>query len=236
MKKQLLNFSILILIVLFGFNSCTIKKRSYQPGYYTDWNNVTKKSKTNPENLSKQQQEKFVVENNVDEFEDFNQREIIQEYEPVYASSDENNKIEITNPTNQKNSFSTNTKRSTTETYQPAIIEKPKKSLDLINGDTELHWAAIAGFGSSILAWASMIGWISLQSFLILSLIFFYGSMLFSISAIIISIIAIKRIKANPEKYKGKEIAIAGLVIGTLYALVVILSAAFLLYVLGFYY
>jgi|ERR1019366_574079 hypothetical protein len=66
----------------------------------------------------------------------------------------------------------------------------------------ETHWAAIAGLACGILGFFTIIT---------------------SIPAIVFSIIALSKIKKNPDKYKGKGMAIAGLVLGGIVFLLCVL-------------
>lgn len=60
----------------------------------------------------------------------------------------------------------------------------------------------------------------------ILSLISFYGSFLFGLLAIIFGGSALKRIKKNPEKFKGKGLATAGLICGIVGVALILLIIA----------
>jgi hypothetical protein len=167
MKKLSFYFSILILIVLVGFNSCTIEKRLYQPGYYVDWHIANRKSKTNAEIELKKGQEtvcedKIVVENNVEKIEDFIRPITIQELEPVFTSNDESlNNVEIINLTKQKNSLNYETKENVSEVLVTKNKENVPKSPEICKSKLPVNDLAIAGFGLSIL-----------------SIIFFTGAML----------------------------------------------------------
>ena len=91
--------------------------------------------------------EKAVLEKSVKNSEGFNQFEIIQEEEPLYASGDENLDVtEITNHITKKNSFSINEKNRKCEEHQPIKKEKIQKKTDLPEDSTSLHGAAIVGF------------------------------------------------------------------------------------------
>ncbi len=70
------------------------------------------------------------------------------------------------------------------------------------NEEPTVHWAAIVGLITGILG-------------------FFIAALFFGLCAVVFSAIALSAIKNNPEKYKGKGMAIAGLVCGILALLIV---------------
>ncbi|PLX05789.1 MAG: hypothetical protein C0596_19035 [Marinilabiliales bacterium] len=157
MQKQTYIFLFLILILIAGLNSCTIEKRSYQPGYYVDWHNVNRKSDANPENNSVEQQETASYENkikknNVEKIEDFIQPIAIQKIEPVYASNNENiNDIEVVNTTDQNSTLTRNPQKH-------EVIIEDTKVLSGNTGEKEMHWSTKAGFILSILSTSAIIG------------------------------------------------------------------------------
>ncbi|PLX05785.1 MAG: hypothetical protein C0596_19015 [Marinilabiliales bacterium] len=187
MKKQSYFFLFVILILIVGLNSCTIEKRSYQPGYYVDWHNVNRKSNTNPEDKSVEQketafQEKTTEANNVDKIEDFDQPEAIQEYETVYASNDDN--YENINIVNSKSTESfCKIKNNTFELKKD--IQSPNNKV--LSGNQK----AKIGFTLSLSALITPIFTVLLYSFpalqislLILSLCLAIGGLIFSNNAI----------------------------------------------------
>jgi hypothetical protein len=240
MKKQSLYFLLLIIIVLVGFNSCTIKKRLYQPGYHVEWHKIKKDNKLNQGNVALAQNDidseaEVASEYQEDNIEDSNNSEITQEFEPVYASNDENtNNIEIINSSKQKNTFSDNSKNVPSEICKPSLarIFNPSdcntKGTDFksapargTNEAGKVQWTAIAGFASGLLS--------------IFLLIFFAElmlSVLFGIVAIIFSIIALRIINKNPDKFVGKALAISGLICGIITVSGFILFYLFLLMIL----
>jgi Fe2+ transport system protein B len=207
MKKQSLYFLLLIFIVLVGFNSCTIKKRLYQPGYHVEWHKINKETKLNQGNIAllpndKDSMPDVVYESQETIVEELNNSESTQEFETVYASNDENTtNIEIVNSSKHKKTFTNNSKTVASELYKSSIKEETIKSYNLTNGAAKVHWIAIAGFASGILS--------------IFLLIFFakiFLAILFGIVGLIFSIIALRIIERNPDKFVGKALAISGLI------------------------
>ena len=220
MKKPSFYFPLLILIVLVGFNSCTIEKRSYQPGYHVDWHNANRKSKTNTEiELNKSQEavyeEKIVVENNVEKIKDFIQPDNSQEIEPVFASNDENsNNIEIIKITNQKKTVSSNIRKEELESYESLIKKKTTKSSETINTNRKVHWAAILGLILCIiglgLGLLIILDFIPSLGFLIFCMLY---STIFINAGGFFSLIALYVILKNPEEYRGIWLIIANIII-----------------------
>jgi len=220
MKKQSYFFLFVILILIVGLNSCTIEKRSYQPGYYVDWHNLNRKSNTNPEDKSVEQKvtafhEKEVKENNVVKIKDFNQPEVIHGIEPVFSSSDESlNNVEIIKFTNQKKTVSSNIRKEELESYESLIKEKTTKSSDTINTHRKVHWAAILGLILCIIGLG--LGLLIILDF-IPSLGFFIFCMLYSTIFVnaggFFSLIALYFILMKPEEYRGIWLIIANIII-----------------------
>ncbi|MDG1756448.1 MAG: DUF4190 domain-containing protein, partial [Bacteroidia bacterium] len=73
------------------------------------------------------------------------------------------------------------------------LIKKPE-NYKLTKAETKTHWAALAGMICGILG--------------------VFGSPLLAICGIVFSCIGLNKIKKNPDSYKGKGMAIAGLVTG----------------------
>jgi hypothetical protein len=224
MKKQSFYFFLLLLIVLVGFNSCTIKKRLYQPGYQVEWHKINKETKPNPSNEAlasndMDNKDESVFENQEIIADESNQTEIIQEDEPVYASNDENaNNIEIINSTKHKNTFTTNSKKVTFEIYKSGIRERTIKSPVLNKQEKEIHNAAIIGIVFCILGYG-MVAIISLGpslGFLVLCMLL---SAAFMLLGFIFSYLALSEIKSNPMEYRGSILAKVGLAMCFIYVI-----------------
>ncbi|MDD4408971.1 MAG: hypothetical protein PHC47_03920 [Clostridia bacterium] len=208
------------MILIVSFNSCTIEKRSYQPGYYVDWHNFNRKSNPNPEVLSELEQQpvcqgKLREENSVDKIEDFNQPEVIQGIEPVFSSSDESlNNVELINFTNQKKTVSSNIRKEELESYGSLIKEKTIKSSETIHTHRKVHWAAILGLILCIIGLGFglliILDFIPSLGFLIFCMLY---STIFINAGGFFSLIALYVILKNPEEYRGIWLIIANLII-----------------------
>lgn len=123
---------------------------------------------------------------------------VVEETEIVVSASTENTPL-IINKTPQIDFFATPKTKEvvvvapTKKTVRAKIKEAIKKSI--AEGEGKKQGFAIAGFVCSITA------------------ILFAGFILGTLG-LIFSAVALHRIKNNPEKYKGKKFAIAGLIIG----------------------
>jgi len=80
-------------------------------------------------------------------------------------------------------------------------VEQLSSNLTPSADERTVHWAAIVGLSAGVLAW-------------------FVAGLLFSICAIVFSAIALSKIGKESETYKGKGMAIAGLVLGILALLI----------------
>jgi len=83
-------------------------------------------------------------------------------------------------------------------------------SVQMDNAEPQVHWAAIVGLTTGILAW-------------------FIAGLLLGICAIVFSAIALSKINKEPTRYKGKGMAIAGLVCGILAILILAVLVGVLL-------
>jgi hypothetical protein len=233
MKKIItIAFGLFLLLMLIGLNSCSVNKRLYQPGYHVEWHKSNKNHKTHQENEKlaqdhKKEQQEVTYKNQSVKKPDYKQAEISQDYEPTYALNDENaNNLEIISLSKQKQSLFTDTKQAVPDTIKYVVNKDDPDSAKSAENQKETHWAAITGF---ILAIISLIG-IPLAFTGVLGI--FTGPL--GILAAIFSRIGMKRIKANPEKYKGANIAKAGYIMGIISIIIFILSIV--LFILYFYF
>lgn len=79
-----------------------------------------------------------------------------------------------------------------------------------VNEPKKVHWASIVGLSTGIVA-------------------FFIAGIFFGICAIVFSAIALDAIKKNPDRYTGKGMAIAGLVLGIVALILTLILVAVLL-------
>ncbi len=221
MKNQrILQFVLLLTVILIGFNSCTVKKRLYQPGYHVEWHNSNKKHKTQQKSdkhihHDKGENQVAVYENSDNASYKTKPIGIPQESESSYASSDENmDNLEIIRSSKEKPSFFAENTRATPDTNKYVVDKDNPNSVNSSEIKPKMHWAATTGFILSIL------GLISIFFILIWALPI-------AILATIFSRIGMKRIKANPEIYNGDSIAKAGFIIGIIGIILSILFTAF---------
>lgn len=105
---------------------------------------------------------------------------------------------------------STKTKEKTQKFNE--VINEKLSAISLLDGETEpkAHWAAITGMICGILG-------------------LLVAPLFFSTLGIIFGGIGISKIKKNPEKYKGRGMAVAGLVTGIIGIVVIFLLVAIVL-------
>jgi len=241
MKKKNLNFLLIVLIVITGFGSCTVKKRLYQPGYFVEWHKLAREKNTQQ---SKDASEIVSYDNsrdlNVDESQIIEEQSVQHDnsdgIEPVYVSTDEDlTNIEIVKDAHNKNSFNTETK---TPISEKSLSAKKEKRFSGINGKSgKAFWPAKVGLILGILAWLAIVGIFlntsSLALVILLSwlcVLLFVGGAIFSAVALVFTII-------KPEKFKGKRLAIAALVVSLsipflyfLYQIVVMFITMFIVF------
>ena len=223
MKNQgILQLILITTVILIGFNSCTVKKRLYQPGYHVEWHNSNKKHKT------QQESEKHIHHNNGDNQvaayqnpDDASYKtkpiEIPQESESSYASSDDNmDNLEIIRSSKEKPSFFAENTQATPDTNKYVVDKDNPDTVNSSEIKPKMHWAAITGFTLSI------IGLLSIFLFFLFS-----WALPIAILATIFSRIGMKRIKANPEIYNGDSLAKAGFILGIIGIIISLLLSAF---------
>lgn len=218
MKKHSYVLLIISAFLMIGVGSCTIKKRSYQPGYYVDWHNVNKKSKSNSENISAENletanEENKVIETVVEQNEMLHYPEIEQDNSPVFSSIDESrNNIEIVNAIEQSklNIYESIENKSECSTLVCKDID-PESSK---NGDEELpvNDLATAGLVLSALSLITL-GALMLSDSLLALILLLIPGYIFGILGIAFSATAIIIILLNQDKHRGLWLAIGGLAI-----------------------
>jgi hypothetical protein len=216
MKKQSFYFFLLILIVLVGFNSCTIKKRLYQPGYQVEWHKINKETKPNQRNEvlasnDMDNKEEMIVENQETVIESSYQNEIIQEFEPIYASNEDNiSHADIIISTKQKDTTSYRIKNVDSVTNKIIILDNNKTLVDKHYSKEPVSEFANTGFVLSIISMVMIIGSLFSSKAIILLFLMTPGYLIGILGAII-SIISLIIILANPEK-SGLGLVIASLI------------------------
>jgi len=200
----------MLIIVLFLASCATtndlgvsIQKRKYRNGF-----SINGFNKTNQ--VRKQDNIKFATLANLE----------ADDNDTLYAT--DNNEITFVAETSLSNSIievptinakedSTSVKTENISGVREVLKETKNRLLKPLNmpDGGKTHWGAIAGMVLGILA-----------------LITYYGAFLFAVLGLIFSAIALSKIKNEPDKYKGKNMAKAGLICSIVaLALILILIA-----------
>lgn len=231
MNNRLCYLFFVLLFVLFGLNSCTIKKRLYGPGYHVDWHNTKVKSNTHPENESRILQEtvheeKLVVDNSNEIIQNGNQSKTSQDIEPIFASNVENTEnADIINSTKQKKSISYRIKDIDSETNKTIILDKNNTTTDKYNSEEPVSVFASTGLVLSIISMIMIIG--SLFSTNVVLFIFlFYPGCLIGILGALFSITSLIIILVNPGK-RGLGLVIASLIMPLISLLLTLIALRF---------
>jgi hypothetical protein len=216
MKKQLFFFLLLVASLIVGFNSCTLKKRLYQPGYHVEWHKINNETDPHSKNKSLTLTEEHGKEKNINENQETIVNEsyqtmIISDFEQVYASNDEKvSNVEIANSNKQNGTRSDLIKKVTPENNESIMNEKTINSSNLTKEERKIHWAAIVGFFLSLFV-------------LCLFSISVFAAILFALAGLMFSGFGLEKILAYPENYRGKWLAIAGVIISGAYLFLMLL-------------
>lgn len=239
MNKRKYIFLFFAVIVVVSFNSCTIKKRSYQPGYYVDWHNSNVRSKTSSsieslQSCDYEDKEVVIIENeegkkneNINftdnKIRDFNQPEVGQDFEPIFALNNQDNYYEIILASSKTNDNRTILLNGTPENHNK---KKNKTKLNHNSSKAEagkLHWAAVVGIVFTVLGY----GFIPLMAlapglgFVIFCLLASPASILLGF---LFSYVALADIKYYANRYEGETLAKTGLVLCLAYAVIVLVG------------
>ena len=207
-------YFILAVIVLFA-QSCTIQKRQHLPGYHIEWN--TNESHSEVQREKKTEQALDIAEQDV---------ALASEVVPQHLQQDvqvNHSDAEVAPPTDLDNEAATIQGNKASKIHSvkptkqrltfPSIIHAPSNLLfGGVNpeGATRTDGMSIAAMVCGILCFAVP-----------------YVGIILAILAIIFGGIGLRRTKSNPD-LKGKGMAIAGLVLGIVGLLFVVLAAAIL--------
>jgi len=199
--KSIKQLSYIGLLIMFILTSCTMEKRVYMSGYHIDW----KKGKNNKQALVNNDNEKKSEENKIVPVVKLEKEVNIVDNsnttvtEDNFIASADNQQI-ITSE-KKKNIFLTNPKiniQNEDNQNKPTFKSEFKKGTKMIlapSDDPKTNGSALAGFILSLVG------------------LFIFGFIL-GVLAIIFSAIGLGKIKKDPAKWKGKGMAIAGLIIG----------------------
>jgi len=192
--KQLSFIGLAITLVL---TSCTMEKRVYMSGYHIDWKNGKR-------NSNKQE---LVSNDNVKQTE---QNQIVS----VEQSENENNTVD--------NSPTVTDDNITASADNQQIILPKKEKINLLSSH-KVKTADEESFKSEFKKGAKMIlanadepktNGMALTGFICSLVGLFLFGFILGVLAIIFSAIGLGKIKKDPTKWKGKGMAIAGLIIG----------------------
>ncbi len=238
--KKLFFFTFCAFLFTLFLSSCSVQKRYHRKGFTVNWNQIgfsvknNKKSKTSESELSIKDQkmeneflsEKFkrnisnskVSEKyNVTEPKDVASIENSVSSQEIYGTVEETRVLK-----NQKSKIIKPKEKTKKGFFHNVISKRVKKSIAKIKtasaelkkpvkeGETKLHWSALTGFIVSLVG-------------------LFISPILLGITAIVFSAIGLSAIKRNPDLYKGKGFAIAGLVVGIIDVVLIFLLLVLLL-------
>ncbi len=192
MKKKF-NLILLVTLIVTLISSCTVEKRRYMSGYHIEKNSNLKTAQKSSKETKNEQTVEIIKQDETNTFSTEKDGTLIyKDNTSASTDIDANEVVKLSNTTAKESKKSEIVK-------EIAII----KSLFLNTRNTvesplnapKVHWGAIAGLVTGIVS------------------IFIAGIPL-GACAIIFSAIALKKIRESPELYKGKGMAIAGLICG----------------------
>jgi hypothetical protein len=203
MKKQRV-VGIVLILIIFTISSCTLTKRHYQPGYHVEWHMGKKVSNLDPEKVVVK--EALSAQKSESYYQEVEEPVLIasensDQWIEYYTSSDTKNHV------NNVQKLSEHQSESVTQSNNQLLGEKSltQKQTD----EPVIHWTAGAALGLGILG--------------------FVVPFFPSIAAIVFGIVALNKINSEPDNYKGRGLAIAGIVLGAL-GLVFIIGLAVLMF------
>jgi hypothetical protein len=201
--------SLAVFILLFLFASCTITKRLHNPGWHVEWKTSVNKSQAQDNSSTSASSVDQRIENsaaatpdnsqtmNVVEVEKANETSIDEDRSTNDVLIDENQNLEI-----KKGSPESADQKQTSVLNSTAPRADPLGILSIISGSTALIFFLNICFLLSDNGWNAIFGlsypWLF---FIVLSL---------AVIGLILAIISLKRIRQNPELYKGKKTAWTG--------------------------
>jgi hypothetical protein len=202
--KKLKQLSFFGLALAFILSSCSIEKRKYMPGYAISWNHHSNKQKIAEDKTETSQQaeaEKDVIDDNTTASLD----------NPIILPSSK--PISFIHKVTKEINKQTAVKPSPSNFIKNHILKSKKNDVldDQRGGEGDNKNLAIVGLVLGILGCVG-----------------YYAGPLFGLAAIIVSAIALNKIKKNPSEYGGKGMAIGGLILGIVAVVVWILVIAFI--------
>jgi hypothetical protein len=208
--KQLSFIGLAITLVL---NSCTMEKRVYMSGYHIDWKNGKRNS--NKQELVSNDNVKQTEQNQIVSVEQSENENTVDNSPTVtddnITASADNQQIIL--PKKEKINLLSSHKVKTAEEESFKSEFKKGAKMILANADEpKTNGMALTGFICSLVG------------LFLFGFAFFLGFL-----AIIFSAIGLGKIKEDPTKWKGKKMAIAGLIIGIVEIVAWLILLAYLL-------
>jgi hypothetical protein len=203
MKKQRV-VGIVLIHIIFTISSCTLTKRHNQPGYHVEWHFGKNVSTLKPQQFN---DETLLSGENVEPY--------YQEYEhPVLIASENSDPgIEcFTHSVTEKDAnkvLKLSEHRSDSEAQSSSKLLSKKSLPQKHANELVVHWTAGAALGLGILG--------------------FVVPFFPCIAAIVFGIVALNKINSEPDTYRGRGLAIAGIVLGAL-GIVFIIGLAVLMF------
>jgi hypothetical protein len=188
MKKQRF-VGIVFFLLVFTISSCTLTKRHYQPGYHVEWHLGKKISNFQPEQVKDDELlTGQILEPNYPEIDEPDL--IASENSNLgldYYTPDDSRKLEF-EPQKLSGVESKSNIESDSQILSGKSLAKKETTEPVI------HWTAGAALGLGILG--------------------FVVPFFPCIAAIVFGIIALNKINSEPDKFKGRGLAIAGIILG----------------------
>lgn len=207
-------------------DSCSVQKRYHRNGLTINWKKASLKKKENQKGVKSNVEEESIVSTS-------KKREtLIKKYEStpsidLLSSVTDSNIPTLNNRTprtksniddkSQISSVLNTTKKEPVRKNIKHTKKAVKKIIKSIKNkpaeEQKIHWASLTGFITGLVG-------------------LFFLPIVLGLCAITFSAIALSQIKRNPELYKGKGFAIAGLIIGIIDVVLVFLILALVLAIL----
>lgn len=198
--KSLRQHFIIGLTIVLGLTSCRVEKRLHMSGYHITWNNhrqhsddsALARNKTTAQNQILIEEKSYITNSG-----DYCLDPTIHDEKITASVHNEQNILSQEEKINSRHSHKSSLRveeKHTTPTFKSEFAKGSK--MILANADEpRSNGLAIAGFVCSIVG-------------------FFVFGILLGVLAIIFSAVGLGKINKDPSKWKGKGLAIAGLIIG----------------------
>ncbi len=222
---------------MFGMQSCTVKKRLYQPGYHVEWYNKIKGNKPECEKeIAAASISELVIQSIVEHNEIQGQQPMSMYYsndfEDLYASNSENlythndeiviHKDVITSKPGLPNSAIY--KNETACEHKNENSKYKQTSIDVENNSSKIHYAAIIGLALCILGFG-ILPFVALATNIGMVIILAGISPLSMVLGFLFAIYAKDKINSNSDKYKGILLVKISLIMCIVYAALLLLGA-----------